>query len=73
MRIGVRSLASLSGLGIRCCHELWCRMLWLWHRLAALIHPLTWELPYAAGAVLKSKKKKKKKKKKREKKDFSDP
>ena len=33
------------------------------HRLAgaALIRPLAWELPYAAGVALKSKKKKKKK------------
>ena len=30
---------------------------------AALIRPLAWELPYAAGATLKKKKKKKKKKK----------
>ena len=36
--------------------------LWLWHRPAAtaLIQPLTWELPYAAPAALKSKKEKKK-------------
>ena len=25
MRTQVRSLASFSGLRIRCCHELWCR------------------------------------------------
>ena len=25
MRLRVRSLASLSGFRIRCCHELWCR------------------------------------------------
>ena len=25
MRLRVRSLASLRGLRIRCCHELWCR------------------------------------------------
>ena len=33
--------------------------LWLWYRLAAaaLIHPLAWELPYAAGAALKRGKK----------------
>ena len=39
---------------------------WLWCRpaAAALIQPLSWELPYAAGVALKSKKKKKKKKKK---------
>ena len=38
-------------------------LLWLWRRPAAAvpIQPLTWELPYAAGADLKSKKKKKKK------------
>ena len=35
-------------------------LLWLWCRLSAVaqIRPLAWELPYAAGAVLKSKKKK---------------
>ena len=32
--------------------------LWLWRRLAAtaLIRPLVWEPPYAAGAALKDKK-----------------
>ena len=37
-------------------------LLWLWCRLAAaaLILPLAWELPYAAGAALKRKKKKRK-------------
>ena len=36
--------------------------LWLWRRLAAtaLIGPLAWEPPYAAGAALKRTKKKKK-------------
>ena len=36
-------------------------LLWLWYRLAAaaLIHPLAWELPYAAGVTLKTKEKKK--------------
>ena len=35
-------------------------LLWLWCRpaAAALIRPLGWELPYAAGAALKSRKKK---------------
>ena len=35
-------------------------LLWLWHRPAAtaLIQPLTWELPCAAGVALKRKKKK---------------
>ena len=45
-------------------------MLWLWRRLAAaaLIGPLAWEPPYAAGAALE-KTKKTKKKKEKEKKD----
>ena len=36
-------------------------LLWLWRRLAvlALIQPLAWEVPYAAGVALKSKKRKK--------------
>ena len=40
--------------------------LWLWYRLAAtaLIQPLAWECPYAAGMALKRQKKKKKRKKK---------
>ena len=50
LRMWVRSLASLSGSGIRCCHELWCRL-----AAAAPIWPLAWELPYAAGAALKKK------------------
>ena len=34
-------------------------LLWLWHSLAAtaLIRPLAWELPHAAGAALKRQKK----------------
>ena len=34
-------------------------LLWLWCRLAAAVpvQPLSWELPYAAGAALKKKKK----------------
>ena len=66
MRLGVQSLASLSGL-IQHCNELWCRLrMWLGsgiamalvHRLAAtaLILPLAWEPPYAASVALKSKK-----------------
>ena len=60
MRIQVRTLASLSGLRIWHCGELWFR----WHRLAAtaLIWHLAWEPPYALGAALKRPKKKKKKK-----------
>ena len=39
-------------------------LLWLWWRPAdaAVIRPLAWELPYAAGVDLKSKKRKKEKK-----------
>ena len=65
MRIQVRPLASLSGLRIWHCHELWYRsqmwlgstLLWLWYRPAgaALIRPLAWEIPYAPGLALKSK------------------
>ena len=42
-------------------------MLWLWCRPAAtaLIRPLAWEPPYAAGAAVEKTKKKKKKKKKK--------
>ena len=69
MRTQVQPLASLSGLGIWRCRELWCSLdlallwLWLWRRPAAavLIGPQAWEPPYAAGAALKSKKKGKKK------------
>ena len=48
-----------------CRHELWCRS-WTWLKFhvavavagaGALIQPLTWEPPYAAGLALKSKKK----------------
>ena len=47
-------------------HRYGLDLMWLWHRLAAaaLIGPLAWELPYAAGADLKKKKKKKKTKNK---------
>ena len=47
------------GVGCRCGSDL--TLLQLWCRLAAtaLIWPLTWELPYAAGAALKKKQKKK--------------
>ena len=49
-----------SGVGRR--HGTDHALLWLWHRLAAtaLIRPLAWEPPYAAGAALKKDKKKKK-------------
>ena len=61
MRLRVRSLPLLSGLTIRRCRELWCRLqMRLGSRVAvalgrlaatALIRPLAWEPPYAAGAA----------------------
>ena len=73
MTLRVQSLASLSGLRIWRCCELWCgrrqgsdpTLLWLWSRPAAvaLIQPLAWEPPYAAGAALKRQKDKNKNKK----------
>ena len=62
MRMRVLSLASISGLRIRLCQELWCKLqTWLGSRVAvavrleaiALIRPLAWEPPYAEGAALK--------------------
>ena len=63
MRMWVWSLASLSGLGIWHCHELWCRSqigldatllwLWLWMAAAAPLRPLAWELPHTTGVALK--------------------
>ena len=72
MRMWVQSLVLLSGLRIRYCHELWCRLQMrvgscvavAWCRLAAvaLIRPLALEHPYAMGVALKGKKKEKRKK-----------
>ena len=47
--------------GVGCRYVLDPQLLWLWCKLAAVapIRPLAWELPYAAGAALKSKRKKK--------------
>ena len=69
MRSQVQSPASLSGLrigiavscGVGCRRSSEPELLWLWCKLAAvaLIRPLAWESPYAAGAALKSNKKKK--------------
>ena len=64
MRLWVGSLASLSGLRIRCCRELWCRSQTLLGSCIAvalacgpaaiaLIGPLAWEAPYAMGVALK--------------------
>ena len=69
--VSVQTLASLSGLRIWGCYELWCShrcgsdpvLLWLWRRLVptAPIRPLTWESPYAVGVALKKAKRQKKK------------
>ena len=58
MRMQVQSLATLSGLRILHCRELWCRA-----EAVALIQPLAWEPPYAMCVALKSKRKKKERKK----------
>ena len=54
MRMQVWSLASLSGLRICRCH-VWYRsqMLLGFDIAAALIWPLAWECPYAAGVAIK--------------------
>ena len=75
MRLQVQSLPLLSGLTIRRCRELWCRLqTQLGSGIAvavavvrvvatAPIRPLAWEPPYAAGAAQRNSKKTKKKKK----------
>ena len=62
MRLWVRSLASLSGLRIQICHELWCRsQAQLGSGVAvAPTRPLAWEPPYATGAALKRQRQKNK-------------
>ena len=66
MRLQVLPLASLSGLRIQHCGELWCRLqmqlgscvaVAVVYRPAAVaqIQPLAWEFPYAVGTALKSK------------------
>ena len=62
-RMQVRSLALFSGLRIPCCcgygagHRCGSDLVWLWLWLAAAapVQPQAWELPYPAGAALKSK------------------
>ena len=50
------------GVGQRCSSDL--ALLWPWHRLAAtaLIGPIAWEPPYAAGTALEMAKRQKKEK-----------
>ena len=67
------SVGKGSGVAVSC--GVGCRrgsdpaLLWLWRRLvaAALIRPLAWEPPYAAGAAQRNNKKTKKKMKRKEK------
>ena len=47
MRMQVRSLASITGLKIWHCHELWCRP-----AATAPIQPPAQEFPYASGVAL---------------------
>ena len=49
-----KDAGSISGLTQWVKYLVW---LWLWHRWAAeaLIRPLAWKLPYAAGVALKRK------------------
>ena len=58
MKLLVQSLALLSGLRIRHCSELQCR-LGSGVAVALVIRPLAWEPPYVTGVALKRKKKKK--------------
>ena len=72
-RMQVQTLASLSGLRIKRCHELCVgrrrssdsALLWLWYWPAAiaLIRLLAWEPPYAAGAAQEKAKRQKTKNK----------
>ena len=61
MRMWVRSLASLGGLRIWCCQDLWCRsQMWLGFHIAVTVVlagscTSAWERPYATGVALKSK------------------
>ena len=78
MRSRVRFLASLTGLGIQCCRELWCRsQSQLGSGVALAVvqagscssdQTPGLEPPYAVSAALKKDKKTKKKKKKKKKK-----
>ena len=76
MRMGVQSLALLSGLRSLRCHELWCRLQTRLRSHVAVcgsgvgqcqwlqlgLDPPAWEPPYATGAALEKAKRQKKKK-----------
>ena len=76
-RTQVQSLASLSGLRIRHCRELWCRsqtrlgssiaVMWCRPATTAPVGTLAWEPPYNPENPTKHKKNQKKKKKKEKK------
>ena len=72
MRLWVWSRASLSGLRIRHCRELWCSLkTWLGYgygigqRLQLWLDPPAWKPSYAMGVALEKTKKRKKRKKER--------
>ena len=56
----VKGSRVASSCSVGCRHAPGPALQWLWYRLAAaaLIQPLAWGLPYAAGAALKRKKRK---------------
>ena len=70
---GLAKWVKGSGIAISCGvgrrHSLDLALWWLWLKLAAaaLIRPLAWELPYAAGAVLNKRTNKKTKPKNKKK------
>ena len=73
MRMRVRFQASISGLRIRCCCELWCRsQIWLWPHVCWWLwwsSDLTLSLGTSIGHGCSPKKTKKRKKKKKRKKE----
>ena len=56
----VKGSRVASSCSVGCRHALGPALQWVWCRLAAaaLMQPLAWGLPYAAGAALKRKKRK---------------
>ena len=55
-------VAVRYGIGRRLSSDLGLLGLWLWLEAAALIGPLAWKLPYAAGTAVKKKKRRRKSK-----------